>query len=282
MATHATEVRVWPAERKRHHAAAHDSHDRGGEGHASSRQRTFAHERANALPAGCARGGLVVTGVPSAALPGGTELFDVLMSFVERDDYHAVLEVARRGGNEIDFNVPVGFTVNLHKEAGRIAATVPDKLYVCEANLLHYAISTSCLRAAIALLVVCPAMLHAKCKVVATNPATQKKVEEFWRASDIARIFCLLYDEQDDADTPAQAAAVSAQGAKYNQALLLLEIGQRSPANLPFLTLPRKAQRIAAAGCDAEAAVGIFESAARDYCQRYPRFQQRCAVSMSR
>jgi len=260
MMMEATDGRVWTVERPRHRAA-HDCHAKSGtaQRHASSRRVPFEHEGVPALPAGCARGEPVVTGVPSVALPaGGKELFNVLMSFVERDDYYAVLELARRAGDAIGFTRKCGFTVALRPEGNSIVASFPEQLCVCEANLLHYAICISSFRAAIALLVVCPAMLHARCKVIATNPATQKEVEEFWGASELARIFCLLYDERGNSDVSATAAV-------YNQALPLLEIGEQDLNNLPFLTLPSKMQRIQAAGCDAQATVDIFVAAARDY-----------------
>ena len=245
------------------HCEAHKCPAEGdaGQREATSRRAPFVREGGgHALPAGCARGEPVVTGVPSVALPaGGTELFNVLMSFVVRDDYYAVLELARRGGDSIGATHKCGFTVALRPEQGSsIAASCPEQLCVSDANLLHYAICINAFRAAIALLVVCPSVLHARCKVVATNPATQKKVEEFWGVSDLARIFCLLYDERGNSDVSATAAV-------YNQALPLLEIGEQDLNNLPFLTLPSKMQRIQAAGCDAQATVDIFVAAARDY-----------------
>ena len=160
------------------HCEAHKCPAEGdaGQREATSRRAPFVREGGgHALPAGCARGEPVVTGVPSVALPaGGKELFNVLMSFVERDDYYAVLELARRAGDAIGFTRKCGFTVALRPEGNSIVASFPEQLCVCEANLLHYAICISSFRAAIALLVVCPAMLHARCKVIATNPANYR------------------------------------------------------------------------------------------------------------
>ena len=232
--------------------------------HASSHRAPISEFGEDVLPAGCALGETVVKGVPCVALPsGGKELFNVLMSFVERDDYQAVLELARRS-ESVDFTRKCGFTVALRPEGISIALSFPEQLCVCEANLLHYAICISSFRAAIALLIVCPAMLHARCRIVATNPSTNKQIEEFWGASELARIFCLLYDERGNADVSATAAV-------YNQALPLLEIGERNPAKLPYLTLPSREQRIAAAGCDADATVAAFVAASRGYI---PHIQQ--------
>jgi len=226
--------------------------------HASSHRAPISEFGEDVLPAGCALGETVVKGVTCVALPsGGKELFNVLMSFVERDDYQAVLELARRS-ESVDFTRKCGFTVALRPEGISIALSFPEQLCVCEANLLHYAICISSFRAAIALLIVCPAMLHVRCRIVATSPSTNKQVEEIWGASELARIFCLLYDERGNADVSATAAV-------YNQALPLLEIGERNPAKLPYLTLPSREQRIAAAGCDADATVAAFVAASRGY-----------------
>ena len=242
-------------------------HGHGCHAKAAQNQRHASSHRApisknfgeHVLPEGCALGEPVVTGVPCVALPsGGKELFNVLMSFVERDDYHAVLELARRSGDSIGVTRKCGFTVALRPEGSSIALSFPEQLCVCEANLLHYAICISSFRAAIALLIVCPAMLHVRCRIVATSPSTNKQVEEIWGASELARIFCLLYDERGNADVSATAAV-------YNQALPLLEIGERNPAHLPYLALPTREQRITAAGCDAEATVAAFVAASRGY-----------------
>jgi hypothetical protein len=197
----------------------------------------------------CCVGVPVVIGNPAAELPTGKELFHVLMSFVARDDYHSITELARRGGASVDFKRKCGFTVALRPETSCLDENFPRQLRVCGANLLHYAVCISSFRAALALLVACPALLQSKCTVV----AGQFNAEQRWAASELVRIFVVLYQDGD--------GNVSETAAIYNSALPLLEIGERDYTKLPFLGLPSMAQRIAAAGCDDEAVIAAFIAA---------------------
>ena len=50
-----------------------------------------------AVPKGCAVGIPVVAGMAARALPEGKGLLSVAMGFVQCDDYHGLMELARRG-----------------------------------------------------------------------------------------------------------------------------------------------------------------------------------------
>lgn len=209
------------------------------------------------LPAGCVMGVPVVTGTPAVALPTGKELFKVAMSFVEWDDYHGILELVRRGGNAIDLNRKCGFSVALRPEAGSVGDEFPHQLRVSGASLLHYAICIGSFRAATALLIVSPALLRSTCKVLSEQDA-HRASGEWWTASEVARIFCVLYSENgDDCQEDVNSTATM-----YNSALPVLEQGEQDPAKLPFLHLPNAGQRIVAAGCDCDAAMAALFTAA--------------------
>ena len=212
----------------------------------------------------CCVGMPVVTGIPAVELPTGKELFHVLMSFVARDDYHGITELARRGGASVDFKRKCGFTVALRPETSCLDENFPRQLRVCGANLLHYAVCISSFRAALALLVACPALLQSKCTVV----AGQFNAEQRWAASELVRIFVVLYQDGD--------GNVSETAAIYNSALPLLEIGERDYTKLPFLSFPSMAQRIDAAGCDDEAVIAAFIAAVAYQVGEYGGDQGMC------
>ena len=208
------------------------------------------------LLAGCAVGIPVAAGVPAVALPEGKALFHVAMSFVEADDLHGVFEMARRGVQAVDFKRKCGFAVALRPEVGAFGESLPRQLRVRGASLLHYAICIGSFRAAAALLVACPEMLQGMCSVTVTDGGgeTPSLLEELWGAAELARIFCVLYAEEGDAE-------VSATSAMYNQALEVLELGEKDAAALPFLGLPTSAQRVAAAGSDSDVVLAAMFAA---------------------
>jgi hypothetical protein len=207
------------------------------------------------LPKGCAVGIPVYAGIPAVALPVGKGFFRVAMTFVETDDYHSLVELARCGKGSVDFKRKCGFTVAMRPEVGSMGESFPSQLKVRSANLLHYAICIGSFRAATALLVLCPELLLGQCTVSMNSAEQGEDDTELWGSSELARIFCVLYAEQNEAE-------VSATGARYNKALQVLELGEHSLSSLPFLGLPTAAERIAAAGCDADTAIAALFGAA--------------------
>ena len=200
------------------------------------------------MPPGCCVGVPVVLGTPLFSLPTGKELFHVVMSFVVRDDYHGIIELARRGGTDVDFKRKCGFTVALSAEALGVAESFPRQLCVSDANLLHYAICVSSFRAALALLIACPSLLQHRCIV-----AGKQLDARGWAASELARLFCSVY--QDGDRQVIQTAML------YAMSCPLLEIGEKDRKHLPFLALPTISERVAAAGPDGEAAIKAFLAA---------------------
>ena len=211
----------------------------------------------SSLPAGCAVGIPVVAGMAAVALPEGKALFHVAMSFVEADDFHGIFEMTRRGVEGADFQRKCGFAVALRPEVGAFGESLPRQLSVRGASLLHYAICIGSFRAATALLVACPEMLQGACSVTVSDGGSGEGpsfLEELWGAAELARIFCVLYAEEGDAE-------VSATSAMYNQALEVLELGEQDASLLPFLGLPTAAQRVAAAGADSDVVLAAMFAA---------------------
>ena len=209
------------------------------------------------LPAGCAVGILVVAGVAAVALPEeGKALFHMAMLFVESDDFHGIFEMARYSVEGVDFQRKCAFAVALRPEMCVFGESLPGQLRVRRASLLHYAICIGSFRAATALLVAYPEMLQGACSVTVFNSSGEGPLflEELWGAAELARIFCVLYAEEGDAE-------VSATSAMYNQALEVLELGEQDASLLPFLSLPTTAQRVAAAGADSDAVLAAMFAA---------------------
>ena len=230
------------------------------EGAGDASQRTSSHRSPCApngehgivvgdMPSGCCVGVPLVLGTPLVSLPTGKELFHVVMSFVVRDDYHGIIELARRGGTDVDFKRKCGFTVALSAEAPGVAECFPRQLCISDANLLHYAICVSSFRAALALLIVCPALLQGRCTVAGKQLDARR-----WAASELARLFCRVY--RDGEGEVLETALL------YDTSLPLLEIGEKDRKQLPFLALPTIAERIASAGPDGEAVSKAFLAAA--------------------
>jgi hypothetical protein len=190
------------------------------------------------LPKGCALGIPVLASFAATPLPQGKALLSTVMGFVQRDDYHAVMELARRGCSEaVAASRRCGFALALEPE-GSLASQLPSTLKVRSANLLHYAVCIGSFRAAAALLVVNPALLKGTCIV------TVDEREEAWSASELARLFCVLYE---GGKIDAEVLATSN---NFERALRVLEVGETHPAKLPYASLPTVAQRVRAAGIE--------------------------------
>lgn len=214
-----------------------------------------------ALQPGCAIGIPVMTGTEAVPLPQGKALFQVVMSFVEEDDYYRIIEFVRRCGDEVDLKRKCGFSVALKPEAGRYE-NVPRQLTVRSASLLSYAICIGSFRAATALILACPSMLSLSCRVLVSMEDSEPRREQVWTCSDLVHVFCMLYSEEESCDEEVIATA-----AMYNLALPVVEVGERDITKLPYLALPTAAQRISAAGNDSEAVIGALSLAARgQYC----------------
>ena len=202
------------------------------------------------LPKGCAVGIPVFASFPARPLPEGKALLSTAMAFVQRDDYHAIMELARRGCSDaVTTTRRCGFALALEPD-GSLASELPSTLKVRSANLLHYAVCIGSFRAAAALLVVNPKLLKGTCIVEVDNR------EEIWNAAELARLFCVLY-EGGDADAEVQATSNM-----FEKALKVLELGEAHPDKLPYLNLRTVAERVRAAGIDSEALFAALFTAA--------------------
>ena len=209
------------------------------------------------LPQGCAVGIPVSAGFAAMQLPEGNNLLPIAMNFVQADDYHGIMELARVGAADaMTEKRRCGFALALKPEGG-VMSDLPVNLRVRGATLLHYAVCIGSFRAAAALLVVNPALLKGTCLVETSDGSSGAPVQaEVWCAAELARLFCVLYEGGDGDDE------VLATSLLFEQALKVLELGTNYPEQLPFVTLPTVHERVAAAGWDAEAAVQAFFAAA--------------------
>ena len=205
------------------------------------------------LPKGCAVGVPVSASFAARPLPEGKEILSVALNFVQRDDYHALLELARRGyKHALSGKRRCGFSLSLKPE-GCAVNDLPHTLKVRGANLLHYAVCIGSFRAAAALILVSPELLTGTCVV-------SNEREEVWTATELARLFCVLYDS---ADSPAPTSHISQTSVMFELAVKVLELSETDSSKLPFVALPTVEERIAAAGCDADAALASFFEAAQ-------------------
>jgi len=205
------------------------------------------------LPKGCAVGVPVSASFAAKPLPKGKDILAVVLDVVQRDDYHALLELARRGyQHALSGKRRCGFSLSLKPE-GCAVNDLPHTLKVRGANLLHYAVCIGSFRAAAALILVSPELLTGTCVV-------SNEHEEVWTATELARLFCVLYDS---ADSPAPTSDISQTSVMFELAVKVLELSETDSSKLPFVTLPTVEERIAAAGCDADAALAAFFEAAQ-------------------
>ena len=121
------------------------------------------------------------------------------------------------------------------------------------ANLLHYAVCIGSFRAAAALIIVSPELLTGTCVV-------SNEREEVWTATELARLFCVLYDS---ADSTVPTSDISQTSVMFELAVKVLELSETDSSKLPFVALPTVEERIATAGCDADAALAAFFGAAQ-------------------
>ena len=216
-------------------------------------QATLAVSPAFPLPKGCAVGVPVCASFAARPLPEGKELSSFALNFVERDDYHALFELARRGyQHALSGKKRCGFSLSLKPE-GCAVNDLPHSLKVRGANLLHYAVSIGSFRAAAALIIVSPELLKGTCVV-------SNERDEVWTVTELARLFCVLYDS---ADTPVPTSKISQTSVMFELAVKILELNETDSSKLPFVDLPTVEERIAAAGCDADAALAAFFEAAQ-------------------
>ena len=146
----------------------------------------------------CAVGIPVVPGVPATPLPeNGKGLFQVAMRFVERNDYHGLMELARCGISKVfDERRRCVFACDLKPSAcmsfeGTEVPPIPQCLDVRSASLLHYAVCMGAFDAAAALVVICPGFLQTRCNVLLSSKESSKAVR--WGTADLIRFFCRLY-----------------------------------------------------------------------------------------
>ena len=78
---------------------------------------TIAVSPAFPLPKGCAVGVPVSASFAARPLPEGKAMSSVALNFVQHDDYHALLELARRGhGHALSGKKRCGFSLSLKPE----------------------------------------------------------------------------------------------------------------------------------------------------------------------
>ena len=214
---------------------------------------TIAVASAWPIPKGCAVGVPVSASFAARPLPEGKAMSSVALNFVQHDDYHALLELARRGHQHaLSGKKRCGFSLSLKPE-GCAVNDLPHTLKVRGANLLHYAVCIGSFRAAAALIILSPELLTGTCVV-------SYECEEVWTATELARLFCVLYDS---ADSTVPTSDVSQTSVMFELAVKVLELSEADSSKLPFVALPTVEERIAAAGCDADAALAAFFEAAQ-------------------
>ena len=221
--------------------------------------RAFAPEAeqtpACGLPAGCAVGVPFAAGRPVTEVPEGKGLFSFAMNLVQDDDYHGLLELARCGRADVlGRKRRCGFAMTLMPE-GSAATTLPTALRVHGGSMLHYAVCIGTFRAAAALLIINPSLLHDTCKVCVGSNGGK---EQTWDALELAHVFCELYSGNDSDDE------IRSMREMYEKCYRILELGLMLPKKMPFLNLPTVEERVAAAGPFAERAMGkLIEAADR-------------------
>lgn len=221
-------------------------------------------EVAAGLPVGCAVGVPFVAGTPAREMPEGKGLYGIAMGFVQDDDYHGIMELARCGRDEVfQHQRRCGFSMTLMPESSS-GTTLPTSLRVRGASMLHYAVCTGSFRAAAALLIVNPMLLRGTCKVTVGEVSEMRQgKEETWDALELARLFCVLYGGN---ETDSEIRATREM---YDQCFRILELGLMLPKRMPFLNLPTMEERVAAAGPFAEDAVAALQDAAESTaCRR--------------
>ena len=215
-------------------------------------QATNAVSSAFPVPKGRALGVPVSASFAASPLPEGKEMPSVALNFVQHDDYHALLELARRGyQHALSAKKRCGFSLSLKPEG--CACELTHTLKVRGANLLHFALCIGSFRAAAALIIVSPALLKGTCVV-------SNEREMVWTAKDLARLFCVL---NDSANSTVPTSDISQTSVMFEHAVKVLELSETDSSKLPFVVLPTVEERIAAAGCDAEPALAAFLEAAQ-------------------
>jgi hypothetical protein len=215
-------------------------------------QATIAVSSAFPVPKGCAVGVPVSASFAASALPEGKEMSSVALSFVQRDDYHALLELARRGyQHALSGKKRCGFSLSLKPES--CACDLPHTFKVRGANLLHFAVCIGSFRAAAALIIVSPELLKGTCVVGSER-------EVVWTAKDLARLFSVL---NDSANTTVPRSDISEMSLMFQHVVNVLKLSETDSSKLPFVDLPTVEERIAAAGCDADPALAAFLEAAQ-------------------
>lgn len=210
-----------------------------------------------ALPPGCAVGMPVFAGIPAVCLRvNRVKIMQLAMRYVEGDDYHSLMELARCGLVDcFDERRFCGFTCSLKagvevtkaRFAGQpIAPGSAPTLEICKANLLHYASCVGAFRAATALLIVCPSLLQTQCKVSLCSETGQVCTVK-WGVTDITGFFCDLYSSSPDGEQDhLQDQGVVEMSTMFLRAHSVFQLVGARPASLPFLALPTVSERIAA------------------------------------
>jgi len=237
----------------------HQCASRSSSGTDKASDATMGGVSLNPLAKNCAVGIPVSASLAAIQLPEGNNMLTVAMNFVQNDDYHGILELARAGAvNAMAPERRCGFALALKPE-GCAMSDLPLNLRVSDANLLHYAVCIGSFRAAAALLIVNPALAQGTCLVVTghdTDTDTSHVHTEEWCAAELARLFCVLYQGDND-DNEVEETKF-----RFEQALTVLEMCDACPEKLPFVNLPTVQERVVAAGWDAEAAVQAFFASA--------------------
>jgi hypothetical protein len=167
------------------------------------------------MSAGCVRGEIFERGTVSMQLPDTeADLFVKLIRHVEEDDFHGILEFARRACMTFDMLLKrtCAFIVDLQENDQESSCTdTAHAMDVKNANVLQYAMSLSKMKAAASLVVVAPELLRQQCHVsmiqyVSTSTKhngvtivtihTKQLCAMTWSVLDISSFFCELYDTE--------------------------------------------------------------------------------------
>jgi len=218
------------------------------------KRRTTSVTMSLPLPQGCAVGIPSVVGVAATPLEGKS-LPVLAINFVQRDDYHGLLELARRGASDAITDMQRCSFVLALKPENSVMSDLPASLQVHGANLLHYAVCIGSFRAAAALVVVNPDLFLEFCTV---NDSVKANCEEIWCVTELARLFCVLYEgENENCDDKVLATRLI-----FKQALRVLERCTDCPERMPsFVQLPTVHMRMDAAGWDSEVTIQAFFAA---------------------
>jgi len=214
---------------------------------------------------GPAMGYPIVRGSCVVALPADDEgLFQFAMHLVLNDDYHGLMELARRGRADVLVTQRCGFTLHCLSSENKSASS-QQALRLRGATILHYAVCVRSLRAASALLVIAPHLASQSCRVEpAQGAANGFPVKKVWTTQDLLLLLCSVYAGGGQVNASAEVEKEIMEAyIMFNLAHAVLNGIACAPMQLPFVNLPTVQERVAAAGCDADRVIAALADAGR-------------------